>query len=88
MTQAEPMASEGGNEVEAKAPGKAPKAPKTTETAQPHWVEQIIRTPIEKERLTSGLMGLLTGPHQTSFSVWGSLTTRLSEGDLPVFAPE
>lgn len=33
-------------------------------------------------------MGLLTGPHQTSFSEVGSLTMRLSSGDRPVFAPE
>ena len=38
--------------------------------------------------LTSGLMGLLTGPHQTSFSEPSSFTTRLSDGDRPVFAPE
>ena len=38
--------------------------------------------------LTSGLMGLLTGPHQTSFSDPGSFTIRLSEGERPVFAPE
>lgn len=33
-------------------------------------------------------MGLLTGPHQTSFSELSSCTMRLSEGDRPVFAPE
>lgn len=38
--------------------------------------------------LTSGSMGLLTGPHQMSFSDDGSLTTRLSRGDRPVFLPE
>lgn len=38
--------------------------------------------------LTSGSMGLLTGPHQISFSDVGSLTTRLSSGDRPVFLPE
>ena len=38
--------------------------------------------------LTSGLIGLLTGPHQTSFSEVGSFTIRLSRGDRPVFAPE
>lgn len=37
---------------------------------------------------TSGVMGLLTGPHQISFSDVGSLTTRLSEGERPVLAPE
>lgn len=33
-------------------------------------------------------MGLLTGPHQTSFSDDGSCTMRLSEGERPVLAPE
>lgn len=39
-------------------------------------------------KLTSGVMGLLTGPHQISFSELGSWTIRLSEGERPVFAPE
>jgi hypothetical protein len=39
-------------------------------------------------RLTSGLMGLFTGPHHTSFSDPSSFTMRLSSGDRPVFAPE
>lgn len=43
---------------------------------------------IQTKKLTSGVMALLTGPHQTSFSEDSSLTTRLSEGDRPVFAPE
>lgn len=38
--------------------------------------------------LTSGVIALLTGPHQISFSDPGSLTILLSSGDLPVFAPE
>lgn len=38
--------------------------------------------------LTSAVIGLLTGPHQISFSESGSLTMRLSSGDRPVFAPE
>jgi hypothetical protein len=38
--------------------------------------------------LTSGVIALLTGPHQISFSELGSLTIRLSRGDRPVFAPE
>lgn len=38
--------------------------------------------------LTSGDMGLLTGPHQISFSDDSSLTTRLSSGDRPVLEPE
>ncbi len=42
----------------------------------------------ESLRLTSGVMGLLTGPHQTSFSEDSSFTTRLSEGERPVLAPE
>jgi hypothetical protein len=41
-----------------------------------------------KEVLTSGLISLLTGPHQISFSELGSRTIRLSEGERPVFAPE
>jgi hypothetical protein len=37
---------------------------------------------------TSGLIGLFTGPHHTSFSELGSRTMRLSEGERPVLAPE
>lgn len=37
---------------------------------------------------TSGVMDLLTGPHQISFSDVSSFTIRLSEGERPVFAPE
>lgn len=33
-------------------------------------------------------MGLLTGPHHTSFSEPGSFTMRLSRGERPVLAPE
>jgi hypothetical protein len=33
-------------------------------------------------------MGLLTGPHHTSFSDPSSFTMRLSKGERPVFAPE
>lgn len=33
-------------------------------------------------------MGLLTGPHQMSFSELASLTIRLSRGERPVLAPE
>lgn len=40
------------------------------------------------DRLTSGVIGLLTGPHHTSFSDPSSLTIRLSSGERPVFAPE
>jgi hypothetical protein len=40
------------------------------------------------ERLTSCDMGLLTGPHQTSFFDESSSTMRLSEGERPVLAPE
>ena len=40
------------------------------------------------EMLTSGVIGLLTGPHQTSFFDESSSTIRLSEGDRPVLAPE
>lgn len=38
--------------------------------------------------LTSGDIGLLTGPHQMLFSEEGSLTILLSEGERPVLAPE
>lgn len=38
--------------------------------------------------LTSGVMGLFTGPHQISFSELGSRTIRLSKGERPVFDPE
>jgi hypothetical protein len=38
--------------------------------------------------LTSGVMDLLTGPHQMSFSEPGSFTILLSNGERPVFAPE
>ena len=38
--------------------------------------------------LTSGVIGLLTGPHHTSFSEPGSFTIRLSRGDRPVLVPE
>jgi hypothetical protein len=37
---------------------------------------------------TSGLMGLLTGPHQILPCEVSSFTIRLSSGDLPVLAPE
>ena len=42
----------------------------------------------QSNELTSVVMGLLTGPHQTSFSEDSSLTIRLSEGERPVLAPE
>lgn len=42
----------------------------------------------KKIPLTSGVIGLFTGPHQTSFSELDSLTIRLSSGERPVFAPE
>lgn len=40
------------------------------------------------EKLTSGFIGLLTGPHQTSSFDESSSTMRLSEGERPVLAPE
>ena len=49
------------------------------------WKERVTRG---GWRLTSGVMALLTGPHQISFSEPGSFTIRLSSGDRPVFAPE
>lgn len=42
----------------------------------------------KREVLTSGVIGLLTGPHQISFSDDGSLTILLSKGERPVLAPE
>lgn len=39
-------------------------------------------------KLTSGFIGLLTGPHQISFLDESSSTMRLSEGERPVFSPE
>lgn len=42
----------------------------------------------KEEKLTSEDMGLLTGPHQTSFRDESSSTMRLSEGERPVLAPE
>lgn len=38
--------------------------------------------------LTSTVIGLLTGPHQTSPLDESSSTMRLSEGERPVLAPE
>lgn len=51
-------------------------------------MDMTLAATIGKPRLTSGLMGLLTGPHQMSLSEEGSLTIRLSMGERPVFAPE
>lgn len=42
----------------------------------------------QKRKLTSGVIGLFTGPHQTSFFEESSSTIRLSEGERPVLAPE
>lgn len=65
------------------------------------WVRSILAVPAtcvlgtttvyredNLDRLTSGVIGLLTGPHQTSFSDPSSFTMRLSSGERPVFAPE
>ena len=51
-------------------------------------ITELPLTTLEELQLTSVVMGLFTGPHQTSFSEDGSFTTRLSEGERPVFAPE
>ena len=52
-------------------------------------IKSLIETKKKKKaQLTSGVMGLLTGPHQTSFSEDSSLTIRLSDGERPVLAPE
>jgi hypothetical protein len=40
------------------------------------------------KRLTSGFIGLLTGPHQTLSFDDSSSTMRLSDGERPVLAPE
>lgn len=42
---------------------------------------------VSKAVLTSGVIGLFTGPHHTSLSECSSFTIRLSEGERPVFAP-
>jgi hypothetical protein len=58
---------------------------------QPRRMRDILdyaRFEMKKISLTSGVIGLLTGPHQTSFSDDSSLTIRLSEGERPVLAPE
>jgi len=43
---------------------------------------------IRPDELTSGDMGLFTGPHHTLSFELGSSTILLSEGERPVFAPE
>ena len=53
-----------------------------------HYVSHRWDRGVWKGVLTSGLISLLTGPHQISFSELGSRTIRLSEGERPVFAPE
>jgi hypothetical protein len=50
--------------------------------------QAAIKAHDEKRKLTSGVIGLFTGPHQISFSELSSFTMRLSDGDRPVFAPE
>jgi hypothetical protein len=42
----------------------------------------------ELDKLTSGVIGLFTGPHHTSFLEESSSTMRLSDGERPVLAPE
>src|SRR4051812_9238877 len=41
-----------------------------------------------QKTLTSGVIGLFTGPHHTSFLDESSSTIRLSDGERPVLAPE
>jgi len=50
----------------------------------------LLKTLSETRRgsLTSGCIGLFTGPHQISSSDVDSLTMRLSRGERPVFSPE
>jgi hypothetical protein len=50
--------------------------------------EILTRRKRDGRKLTSSVMGLFTGPHHTSFSDVASFTTRLSEGERPVLAPE
>ena len=56
------------------------------------FVVHATRDDVEKgsiiRQLTSGDMGLLTGPHQMLSLELSSSTTRLSEGERPVLAPE
>ena len=47
-----------------------------------------MRSRKENILLTWGDIGLLTGPHHTSFSEPSSFTIRLSRGERPVLAPE
>ena len=47
-----------------------------------------MRSRKENILLTWGDIGLLTGPHHTSFSEPSSCTIRLSRGERPVLAPE
>jgi len=68
-----PFCMEGAAQV-----SRARACPKVQKQAQ--CVNEIV--------LTSGDMGLLTGPHQMLFSEEGSLTILLSEGERPVLAPE
>ena len=42
----------------------------------------------DQDKLTPSVIGLFTGPHQTSFRDSSSSTMRLSDGDRPVFSPE
>ena len=53
-----------------------------TEKMCGYWDGMVAR------KLTSGDIGLLTGPHQTLLSEPSSFTIRLSDGERPVFAPE
>ena len=48
----------------------------------------FVREKLGAKRLTPGVMGLFTGPHQMSCSEPGSCTMRLSRGERPVLAPE
>lgn len=48
----------------------------------------VVVVVLELVSLTSGVMGLFTGPHHTLLSEPSSFTIRLSEGERPVFAPE
>jgi len=51
------------------------------------YKDRFVLCPWMGWKLTSGDMGLFTGPHHTSFSEPSSFTIRLSDGLRPLFAP-
>lgn len=69
-------------------PATRPRGSRNADAMQCKSIGQHESARVKILPLTSGVMGLLTGPHHTSFSEVSSLTIRLSVGDRPVFAPE